>query len=139
MSQKGGKKKKKKTTPFGVNIMRSQVLCWAAQVLMSRDMCRAERRNAWRFVCSKLTLQDPAAVVQATLGVLEQVKLLLLPDISQLLELSLNGQLFDGRIGDFRDVWAILVQSHGKHVAQCECLGVHVELLACSTQSVSAH
>ncbi len=69
--------------------------------LMPTDMSRAERRNAWGPMCSKLTFQNPAAVIHAALGILEQVKLLLLPDISQLLELSLNGQLFDGRIGDF--------------------------------------
>ena len=66
---------------------------------------------------SRHTSENPAAIIHAALGVLEQLKLLLLPDISQFLELSLNGQLLDSSIGDFRDLWAILVQPHGKHVA----------------------
>lgn len=85
-----------------------------------------------------LTFENPAAIIQATLGVFEQVKLLLLPNICQFLELSLDGELLDGSIGDLRNIRAILMQPHSKHVAQSKSLGVHVKLLACSSRKVVA-
>ena len=83
------------------------------------------------------TSEDPAAVIHAALGVLEQLKLLLLPDISQFLELSLNGQLLDSGVGNLRDLWTVLVQPHGKHVAKGEGLRVHVKLLTCKQWGIN--
>lgn len=79
-----------------------------------------------------LTLQDPATIIHAALGVLEKVKLLSLPYIRQLFEFRLDGQLFDGSIGDAGDLSCVLMEPHGKHAAQCEGLGFHVKLLTCT-------